>query len=68
MFNKALWNDPEIDNNSFSYREKKLNENRIIFDYGGDPWSIKKLNQQLKYYDQLDIKNNEFNKLKSQYE
>ena len=29
MFNKALWNDPEIDNNSFSYREKKLNENKL---------------------------------------
>ena len=48
MFNQVLWDDPEIDNNSFSYKENKLSEYEIIFDYEGSPWSIKKLNQQLQ--------------------
>ena len=26
MFNQVLWDDPEIDNNSFSYKENKLRE------------------------------------------
>ena len=48
MFNQVLWDDPEIDNNSFSYKENKLSQDEIIFDYAGSSWSIKKLNQQLQ--------------------
>ena len=47
MFNQVLWDDPEVDNKSFSYKENKLNGNEIIFEYAGTPWSIEKLNQQL---------------------
>ena len=50
MFNQVLWNDPEIDNNSFSYKEHKLSEDEIIFDYEGENWSIKKLNEQLQFH------------------
>ena len=64
MFNQVLWDDPEIDNNSFSYKENKLSEDEIIFDYEGSPWSIKKLNQQLQSHPYVfrkrKMKRNEF--------
>ena len=46
MFNQVLWDDPEVDNKSFSYKENKL-FGMELFEYAGTPWSIEKLNQQL---------------------
>ena len=47
MLNQVLWDDQEFESNTFIL-EKDVNENAVVLEYDGIPWTVKELNRQLR--------------------
>ncbi len=47
MLNQVLWDDHEFESNNFIL-EKDVNEDAVVLDYDGEPWTVKELNRQLR--------------------
>ena len=48
MLNQVLWNDQEFKEQTFSINDNLINKEDVILNYDGMPWTVKKLNEQLK--------------------
>ena len=49
MLNQALWDDIEFDTNTFNV-DNEVDRNAIILNYDGDSWTVKDLNDQLRFH------------------
>lgn len=48
MLNQVLWNDQEFKEQTFSTNDNLINKEDVILNYDGMPWTVEKLNEQLK--------------------
>ena len=48
MLNQVLWNDQEFKEQTFSINDNLINKEDVILNYDGMPWTVEKLNEQLK--------------------